>query len=294
MAGYNTIRYEHDDGLLRLTLNRPQILNAFTIEMSHELVDAYTRANADDAVQAIVVTGEGKGFCAGMDLTGAGGGFGLDETLRPTLEDMRQRPPRPEIETGVRDASGKVSIAMFDCLKPIVGAINGAAVGVGASMLLPMDFRLASEKARIGFVFGKIGAVAEACSTWFLPRIVGVENALELVYTAEIMTAERAKEMRLVRSIHSPETLLDDACGFARCLVRDRSPVSTGLMRQMILRNSALRHPRDANDIESLGLFYQALADAKEGIASFMEKRPPRFTSRASADMPPFYPWERD
>ena len=294
MSDYNTIRYEHDDGLLRLTLNRPEAMNAFTVEMSGELIDAYTRANSDDAVRAIVVTGEGKAFCAGMDLSVGGNVFGLDESQTPRLADMRERPVRPEIEDGIRDTGGKVSLAMYDCLKPIIGAINGAAVGIGATMTLPMDFRLASDQARIGFVFGKIGILPEACSTWFLPRIVGLETALELVYTAEILTAERAREVRLVRSIHAPETLVEDACAFARSLVADRSPVSTAMMRQMMMRNSAKPHPREAHDIESLGIFYQSLIEGKEGVASFLEKRKPRFTSKASADMPPFYPWESD
>ena len=294
MTSYNTIRYEHDDGLLRLTLNRPDQLNSFTTEMAAELVDAYRRASADDAVQAIVVTGEGKAFCAGMDLSAPGNVFGLDESLRPGLDDMRRRPVAPEIETGIRDTGGKVALAMFDCLKPIVGAINGAAVGIGATMLLPMDFRLASEKARIGFVFGKIGITAEACSTWFLPRIVGLETALELVYTADIIDANQAKELRLVRSVHSPDTLVEDACAFARRLVKDRSPVSTGLMRQLLLRNSARPHPRDAHDVDSLAIFYQSMTDGKEGVASFLEKRAASFASKASTDMPPFYPWDAD
>jgi len=294
MSDYNTIRYEHDNGLLRLTLNRPEAMNAFTVEMADELVDAYARASSDEAVRAIVVTGEGRAFCAGMDLSVGGNVFGLDESQRPSLADMRERPVRPEIENGIRDTGGKVALAMFACLKPIVGAINGAAVGIGATMTLPMDFRMASKKARIGFVFGKIGILPEACSSWFLPRIVGLETALELVYTAEILTAERARDLRLVRSVHAPETLVEDACAFARSLVADRSPVSIAMMRQMMLRNSAKPHPREAHDIESLGVFYQSLTDGKEGVASFLEKRTPIFSSQVPADMPPFYPWEPD
>jgi enoyl-CoA hydratase/carnithine racemase len=291
---YNTIRYEHDDGVLLLTLNRPEKMNAFTVEMCNELIDACTRANADDAVRAIVVTGEGKAFSAGMDMSVGQKAFGLDKSQTPTLADLRERPVRPRIEHGIRDTGGKLALALYACLKPIVGAINGAAVGIGATMTLPMDFRMASEKARIGFVFGKIGILPEACSTWFLPRVVGLETALELVYTAEILSAERARELRLVRSVHKPETLVEEACAFARSLVADRSPVSIALMRQMMMRNSAKPHPRDAHDIESLGLFYQSQDDGKEGVAAFLEKRTPRFTSKVSADMPPFYPWEPD
>jgi enoyl-CoA hydratase/carnithine racemase len=292
MSGYSTIRYEVDDGLLRLTLNRPDAMNAFTVEMADELEDAYNRASRDDSVRAIVVTGEGKAFCAGMDLSVGGNVFGLDESLSPTMEDMGSWPLTPEIERGVRDTGGQVTLAMYDCLKPIVGAINGAAVGIGATMQLAMDMRLASTKARIGFVFGRIGITPEACSTWFLPRIVGLEKALELFYRADILTAEEALELGLVRSIHEPETLVEDACALARSLVKDRSPVGIALMRQMTLRNSGLPHPRDAHEVESLGMFYSSMGDGKEGVAAFLEKRTPNFPGKAS-EMPPFYPWGR-
>ncbi len=293
MSEYSTIRYEVDDGLLRLTLNRPDVMNAFTVDMANELEDAYKRASGDDAVRAIVVTGEGKAFCAGMDLSVGGNVFGLDESLTPTLDDMSNWPLSPEIESGVRDTGGQVTLAMYDCLKPIIGAINGAAVGIGATMQLPMDMRLASTKARFGFVFGRIGIVPEACSTWFLPRIVGLEKALELFYRADILSAEEALEVGLVRSIHEPETLVEDACTLARELVKDRSPMGIALMRQMTLRNSAQPHPRKAHEIESLGVFYTSQTDGKEGVAAFLEKRPANFTGKASA-MPPFYPWPED
>lgn len=293
MAEYNTLRYEVDDGLLRLTLNRPEAMNSFTVEMASELEDAYKRASGDDAVRAIVVTGEGKAFCAGMDLSVPGNVFGLDESLSPSLADMSSWPLRPEIEAGVRDTGGQVTLAMYECLKPIVGAVNGAAVGIGATMLLPMDFRLASTKARIGFVFGRIGITPEACSTWFLPRIVGLEKALELFYRADILSAEEALADGLVRSLHEPEDLVETACAFARDLVRDRSPVSIALMRQMTLQNSARPHPRDAHEVESLAVFYTSIADGKEGVAAFLEKRTPNFTGKASA-MPPFHPWRKD
>jgi enoyl-CoA hydratase/carnithine racemase len=292
MSGYATIRYEVDDGLLRLTLNRPEVMNAFTVEMANELEDAYRRASSDDAVRAIVVTGEGKAFCAGMDLSVPGNVFGLDESLTPTLEDMANWPLPPEIESGVRDTGGQVTLAMYDCLKPIIGAINGAAVGIGATMQLAMDMRLASTKARIGFVFGRIGITPEACSTWFLPRIVGLEKALELFYRADILSAEEALELGLVRSIHEPETLVEDACALARSLVKDRSPVGIALMRQMTLWGSAQPHPRQAHEIESLGVFYTSQVDGKEGVAAFLEKRTPNFPGKAS-EMPPFYPWDR-
>lgn len=293
MTAYRSIRYEVDDGLLLLTLDRPGQLNAFTVEMADELEHAYRRASADDSVAAIVVTGEGKAFCAGMDLSVDGNVFGLDERLSPTLGDLRERPVRSEIERGVRDTGGRVALAMYECNKPIVGAINGAAVGIGATMTLPMDFRFASEKGRIGFVFGRLGITPEACSTWFLPRIVGMETALELLYRADILTASEAQEKGLFRAVLAPEELLGAACEFARSLVAQRSPVSIALIRQMLLSNSAQAHPRAAHDIESLAMFYTSIGDGKEGVAAFLDKRPARFAGRAS-DMPPFHPWSAD
>lgn len=290
---YNTIRYETEDGLLRLSLNRPDHLNAFTVEMADELEDAYRRASSDDAVRAIVVTGEGKAFCAGMDLSVGGNVFGLDESLSPDLSDMAQRPVPPEIERGVRDTGGRVALAMYACLKPIVGAINGAAVGIGATMTLPMDFRLGSARTRIGFVFGRLGITPEACSTWFLPRIVGMQQALEWFYRADIIAPEEALEKGLLRALHEPDALVEEACAFARSLVKDRSPVSVALIRQMALRNSAQPSPRAAHDVDSLAMFYTSIADGKEGVAAFLEKRDPQFSGSASA-MPPFWPWQED
>lgn len=290
---YVTLRYEvEDDGVLVLTLNRPDRMNAFTVEMCNELVDAYRRASADDAVRVIVVTGAGKAFCAGMDLSVGGNVFGLDETLEPTLDDLRERPDDPEILNGVRDTGGRVSLAMFECLKPIVGAVNGAAVGIGATMLLPMDFRFASEKARFGFVFGRLGITPEACSTFFLPRIVGLEQALEWTYRADIFDAAEAQAKGLVREVVSPDALLDTAKAFARSLVKDRSPVSIALIRQMMYRN-AEGTPWDAHLIESLAMFYTSRDDGREGVSAFNEKRAAAFTGRASA-MPPFFPWQNE
>lgn len=289
MKEYATIRYEVEDHLLRLTLNRPDQLNAFTVEMADELVDAYTRASSDNSVRAIVVTGEGRAFCAGMDLSTDGNVFGLDETQRPTFDDMAKRPVSPKIERGVRDTGGRVALAMYACLKPIVGAINGAAVGIGATMTLPMDFRLASEKAKIGFVFGRLGITPEACSTWFLPRIVGMTQALEWFYRADIFDAQEALDKGLVRSIHGQDVLIEEACALARSLITDRSPVSIALIRQMVLQNSCLPEPRTAHDVESLAMFYTSIADGKEGVAAFLEKRQPAFATQTS-DMPAIWP----
>ncbi|MEN9467032.1 MAG: hypothetical protein RL081_1033 [Pseudomonadota bacterium] len=193
---YTTLTTQIDDGILTLTLNRPEQMNAFTVEMAHELVDVYRSASANDAVRAIVVTGAGKAFCAGMDLSRPGNVFGLNEDLQPTLQDMQERLDDPEVLQGVRDTGGLISLAVYDCTKPVIGAINGAAVGIGATMTLPMDVRLASDKARIGFVFGRIGIVPEACSSWFLPRIVGISQALEWAYCADILTPEEALQGR--------------------------------------------------------------------------------------------------
>lgn len=287
---YSTIRYDVEDGLLMLRLHRPDKMNAFTVEMADELEHAYARASADDAVHAIVVTGAGRAFCAGMDLSVEGNVFGLAEALEPTLADLTRRPVDQAVERGVRDTGGRVALAMYACTKPIIGAINGAAVGIGATMTLPMDFRFASENVSIGFVFGRLGITPEACSTWFLPRIVGLETALELLYRADILTAAQALEAGLVRAVVPPEALLATACSFARSLVSHRSPVSVALIRQMLLSNSAQPHPRAAHDVESLAMFYTSIGDGKEGVSAFLEKRPAAFTGRASA-MPAFHPW---
>lgn len=285
---YRTIDWRVDDGLLWLTLNRPDQMNAFTVEMADELEHAFTRANDDDDVRVIIVTGAGKAFCAGMDLSVGGNVFGLNEEISPTLSDMHERFDDPEIVSGVRDTGGRVTLSIYRCRKPVIAAINGAAVGIGATMTLAMDFRLASPKARIGFVFGKIGIVPEACSSWFLPRIVGLQTALEWVYRADILKVEEALDAGLLRSVHEADSLLADAEAFARSLVEGRSPVAVAFARQMMLRNAATPHPAEAHRIDSLAMFYTAIGDGKEGVASFLEKRPAAFTSKAS-QMPDFY-----
>ena len=290
---YTTLDYAVADGILTLTLNRPEQLNAFTVEMANELVHAFHRASEDDAVRAIVVTGAGRAFCAGMDLSVPGNVFGLDETQRPTLADMHERLDDPAIHAGVRDTGGRVTLAIYDCKKPVIGAINGAAVGIGATMTLAMDVRLASEKARIGFVFGKIGVTAEACSTWFLPRLVGMSQALEWCYSGDILEPQEALRGGLVKAVLPPEQLLEEACKLAHRFVDNRSPVSVALMRQMLYRNSAQPHPIEAHRIDSLAMFYTSIGDGKEGVASFREKRTPQYQGKASA-MPPFYPWWND
>ena len=289
--GYSTLSWQIDDRVLTLTLNRPAQLNAFTTTMADELVDAYTRASADDAVGAVVVTGAGRAFCAGRDLSVDGNVFGLDETLNPDLAELNAHWDDPAYVQGVRDTGGRVSLAVYECKKPVIGAINGAAVGIGATMTLPMDIRLASDKARIGFVFGKIGVVPEACSTWFLPRIVGLQQAMDWVYSADILTAEQALAGRLVKAVVPAEQLLAEAHALAHKYIDNRSPVSIALMRQMLLRNHAMPHPRDAHAVESLAMLHTSRHDGKEGVASFNEKRTPAYTGRASDGLGDFYPW---
>ena len=288
---YKTLTWEVADRVLTLTLNRPDQLNAFTVEMAHDLIDAFERASEDDAVGAVVVTGAGRAFCAGMDLSSSGNVFGLDESLSPTLADMRERRDDPAIRDGVRDTGGRVTLAIYNCKKPVIGAINGAAVGIGATMTLAMDIRMASEKARIGFVFGKLGVVPEACSSWFLPRLVGPQQALEWVLSAEIFDAAEGLRGGLLRSLHPPEELLSAAHALARKFIDGRSPVAVALARQMMLRNSAQPHPMAAHEVDSLAMFYTSLGDGKEGVAAFLEKREPHFDGRAS-QMPAFFPWD--
>ena len=290
---YEAIRWHVEAGILTITLHRPQQLNAFTVGMMSELVHAFERASEDDAVRAIVVTGEGRAFCAGMDLaTGTENVFGLDGSLRPTVTDMRERFDDPAIQRGAREPGGKLALAIYECKKPVIAAINGPAVGIGATMTLSMDIRLASQNARIGFVFGKLGIVPEACSTWFLPRLVGMQQALDWLYGAEIFDASEALRGGLVKAVYPADVLLAEAYKLARRYTESRSPVSLALIRQMTWRNSAEPHPVEAHRIESLGVFYTSIGDGKEGVQAFLDKRAPQFAGKAS-QMPPIYPWWR-
>lgn len=287
---YNTLTYQTTDNILTLTLNRPDQLNAFTVEMSEELVAAFNRASQDDEVRAIVVTGAGRAFCAGMDLSREGNVFGLNEDLRPTMDDMRNRLDDPEILAGVRDTGGRVTLAIYQCTKPVIAAINGPAVGIGATMTCAMDIRLASDNAKIGFVFSKLGIVPEACSTWFLPRIVGIAQALEWTYSGEIFTATEAFAGGLVKAVVPADRLLEEAYTIARKFTA-RSAVSVALIRQMMYHNSAQPDPLQAHQVESLAIFYSSMGDGKEGVRAFLEKRPAEFAWKVSTDLPPFYPW---
>ena len=284
---YKTIEYQVDNKILTLSLNRPEVMNAYTIEMCDELVHAFNRASDDDSVRVIVVTGAGKAFCAGMDLSSEGNVFGLNESLTPTLDEMQSF----EEMDGVRDSAGKLTLAIYECKKPVIGAINGAAVGVGATMACAMDIRLASEKARFGFVFGKIGIVPEGCSTWFLPRIVGMQQSLKWMLSGEIFNAAEALAGGLVYEVCAPDRLLARAYEMAQQIADNTAPVAVALMRQMLYRNSAAAHPAEAHKVESLAVFYTSREDGKEGVASFLEKRPANFPAKVSTDMPEFYPW---
>jgi enoyl-CoA hydratase/carnithine racemase len=286
MSTYRTLTWEVDgDGVATLTLNRPDALNAFDLTMARELERVFLTDARDDAVRAVVVTGAGRAFCAGMDLSAEGNVFGLDESLTPTPEDLRSHLTEAPYHDGIRDTGGRVTLAIHALPKPVIAAINGAAVGIGATMTLAMDLRLASSRARIGFVFGRLGIVPEATSTWFLPRIVGIQQALEWVYAADILTAEQALSGRLLRSVHEPDDLLPAAQELARSFVVGRSPVALGLAKQMLYRNGAAADPLEAHLSESLAMFYTSIGDGKEGVAAFLEKRDPQFTGTAS-DLP--------
>lgn len=286
---YETLAVElDDDSVATLQLSRPEALNSFTVTMARELEEFFLAAAADDQIAAIVVTGAGRAFCAGMDLSAEGNVFGLDEALDPSPADLRDHLTEEPWHSGVRDTGGKVTLAIHACPKPIIAAINGAAVGIGATMTLAMDIRLASTRARIGFVFGKLGIVPEAASTWFLPRIVGLQQALEWVYSAEILSAEEALAGRLVRSVHEPDDLLGEARRLARSFTAGRSPMALAMAKRMLYRNAAVEHPIDAHRADSLAMYLSSIGDGKEGVAAFLEKREPRFTGRAS-EVPPLW-----
>lgn len=279
----STLQLDLHDRILWIRLNRPDQLNAFDVAMGDELEAAFRDASRNDEVGAIIVTGNGKAFCAGADLTAEGNVFALDETARPDLAMLRERFDEPDVRDFIRDKGGRVTLAIHECRKPVIAAINGAAVGVGATMTLAMDFRMASTAARMGFVFARLGVVPEACSTWFLPRLVGMQQALEWCLTGDIFDAEAGKTAGLIRSVHEPEALLADAEAFARKLIDGRSAAAIAVTRQMLRRNAALPDPAEAHLIETLAMFDLSRSDGREGVAAFMEKRKPVFADKASA-----------
>lgn len=278
---YQEIIYAVADGIAQVTLNRPTRMNAFTIAMKNELVDVIGRIDRDDAVRVAIFTGTGKAFCAGMDLEAEGDIFGYNIPQGDTLNINE-----------IRDSGGEVVLAAYNCRKPMIAAINGAAVGVGATMTLPFDFRLCSHKTRFGFVFVQRGIVAESCSSWFLPRLVGMQQALEWMLTGDLFDANEALRGGLVRSVHAPDDLLPAAYALAERM-RDRtSAVSVALTRQMLWRNSTLHHPMQAHVVDSK-LMYETyrMPDGKDGFAAFLEKRAPVFHAKVSTDLPASYPW---
>jgi enoyl-CoA hydratase/carnithine racemase len=286
---YTTLKTRLESNILTLTLSRPDNLNAFTVDMANELIDVFETANDNDDIRVIVVTGDGRAFCAGMDLSIAGNAFGLDEDYQPTMEDMHTKLNDPAIVSGVRDTGGRVNLAIYNCTKPVIAAINGAAVGIGATMTCAMDIRLASEHAKVGFVFNKIGITPEAASTWFLPKIVNVSTALEWCYTGEILKPDALLAAGFIKGVYPADSLLKEAYALAEKIIK-HSPVAIALTRQMMYRNSAQSHPVEAHKVDSLAIYYQSLQDGKEGIAAFLEKREPKFTQKTT-EMPPFYPW---
>jgi enoyl-CoA hydratase/carnithine racemase len=276
---YSQIIYDVSDSVATITLHRPERMNAFTDVMMREVIDAFDQVDADDDVRAVIVTGSGdRAFCAGADLGGGG------ETFAKGGSDIQTSVGVP------RDGGGMVSLRIFDCKKPVIGAINGAAVGVGVTMTLPMDVRLASDTARFGFVFARRGIVPEACSSWFLPRLVGISTAAEWCYTGRVFPAAEALERGLVRSVHAPDALLPAAYVLAREIADNTAPVSVALTRQMLWRMLGADHPMEAHRVDSRGIQSRgASADAREGVESFLEKRAPVYPVKVSDGLPDLF-----
>ena len=284
---FECILYDVKDKVLTITLNRPDRLNAYTGQMQSNLIEAFDKAGKDDDIRAIIVTGAGRGFCAGADL-GAGGNT-FNREVRNNKGETEGIKDDPE---WMRDGGGRTTLAIFDCPKPIIAAFNGPAVGVGVTMTLPMDIRIASEEAKFGFVFARRGLVPEAASSWFLPRVVGINKALEWTFSGRVFSPEEAKEGGLIRSIHSADKLLEEANKIAQEIVENTSAVSVAMTRQMLWKLLGADHPMEAHKVDSRAIYELGQGgDAKEGVESFLEKRPPEFPSKVSEDMPEFYPW---
>src|SRR5690348_7916126 len=286
------IRIEKADRILTVTLHRPDQLNAFTTRMRDELIAAFATANSDDEVRAVIVTGSGRAFCAGADLSAGAATF-----------DASKRADRPERDAGsdatvdysderVRDGGGRVTLAIYECLKPVICAVNGPAVGIGLTMQLAMDIRIASENARFGFVFSRRGIVPEAASSFFLPRIVGIAQALEWCYSGRVFDAQEALAGRLVSQVVPPDQLLPTARALAREIAEKTAPVSIALIRQMMWRMLGADDPMEAHKVDSRGIYARGRSDdVKEGVVSFLEKRPAQFKDKVSTDMPDYFPW---
>jgi enoyl-CoA hydratase/carnithine racemase len=279
---YKEILFDITDNIATITLHRPDKLNAFTNTMMREVISAFDTTDADDSVRAVIVTGSGRGFCAGADLSGGGDTFSGGGSDVATKQGV------------ARDGGGLVSLRIFESLKPVIGAINGAAVGVGATMTLPMDIRLSSDTAKFGFVFAKRGIVPEACSSYFLPRIVGISRATEWVFTGRVFGPQEAKDAGLIRSVHSPEELIPAARALASEIVANTSPVSVAVSRQMLWRMLGASHPMEAHRVDSRGIKERGKSgDSREGVMSFLEKRAAVFPDKVSDGLPDIFPnWE--
>jgi enoyl-CoA hydratase/carnithine racemase len=282
------ILYDVDGPVATITMNRPERLNAFTITMQREMVAALDLADADDGVRAVIVTGAGKGFCAGADLAGGGETFDAEAVAEATGGGS----PTPEGNPYPRDFGGLLTLRIFRMIKPVIAAINGAAVGIGATMTLPMDVRLAADDAKLGFVFAGRGIVPEAASSWFLPRVVGISQALEWTMTARVFPAEEGLRGGLIRSLHPKDDLLPAARALAEEIATNAAPVSVALTRQMLWRMLGADHPMVAHRVDSRGVYSTGRSvDAREGVMAFLEKRAASWSMRPSTDMPEWYPW---
>lgn len=279
---FSQVNYEVSEGIATITLNRPEKLNAFTNTMLHEIISAFDLSDANDDVRAVIVTGAGRAFCAGADLSSGGETFSRGGSDVSGIKDVP------------RDGGGLVSLRIFESKKPVIGAINGAAVGVGVTMTLPMDIRLCSETAKFGFVFARRGIITEACSSWFLPRVVGISRATEWVFTGRMISPDEAREAGLVKSVHGGDELLDAARNLAKEIAENTAPVSVALSRQMLWRMLGASHPMEAHRAESRGIMERGKsADAREGVTSFLEKRAAQFTMKVSSDTPNLFPdWQ--
>ena len=287
---YEHIKYEVADRILTITLNRPDKLNAFTAIMQRELIDAFDHSDKDDNIRAVIVTGEGRAFCAGADLSAGADTFGSALQRGPIKRSADGKVDYSDPD--LRDGGGQVSLRIFRSLKPVIAAVNGPAVGVGATMQLPMDIRIASENARIGFVFSQRGIIPEACSSWFLPRIVGISQALEWCYSGRVFPAAEALAGGLVSKVVPPDQLLPTARALAAEFAAKTAPVSVALTRQMLWRMLGADDPMEAHKIDSRGIFSRGRSeDVKEGVVAFLEKRPAEFKDKVSTDMPDYFPW---
>ncbi len=290
---FETILYDVADGIATITLDRPDKLNAFNSTMARELIAAFDKTDADDDVRVVIVTGAGRGFCAGADL--ASGADTFNYAVRDGRGPLATVGAIDWAHPDVRDTGGTVTLRIFESLKPVIAAINGPAVGIGITMTLPMDFRLVADGARIGFVFTRRGIVPEAASSYFLPRLVGIQTALEWCLTGRVMPAADAHAAGLARSIHAPGDLLAAATELAREIADNTAPVSVALTRQMLWRGLGMTHPMDAHRIDSRAVYARGRsADAAEGVTSFLEKRGASYIDTVSADMPSFFPWWED